>query len=68
MCVYIYTHTHLGHFTVQQKLTEHCKSTTIKKFLNRIKEQSGRRKEASYFTKGGGNGFSVQMTSEQRLE
>ena len=33
MCVYIYIHTHthiyiyLNHFAVQQKLTQHCKST-----------------------------------------
>ena len=34
MCVYIYTYINkLGHFSVQQKLTEHCKSTIIKIFL-----------------------------------
>ena len=29
MCVCIYTYIWLGHFAVQQKLTEHCKSTII---------------------------------------
>ena len=29
MC--IHTHTQLGHFTVQQKLTEHCKLTILLK-------------------------------------
>ena len=40
--IYIYTHTHiyacmyvyLGHFTVQQKLTEHYKSAIIRIFKN----------------------------------
>ena len=37
MCVYmhidIYTHIHIrvGHFAIQQKLTEHCKSTIMEK-------------------------------------
>ena len=28
----MYTYALLGHFAVQQKLAEHCKSTRIKKF------------------------------------
>ena len=33
----MYIYVSLGHFAVQQKLTEHCKSTTIKK--EKIKKQ-----------------------------
>ena len=29
MCIYIYTYGGLGHYTEQQKLTQHCKSTTL---------------------------------------
>ena len=32
MCIY----TKLGHFAVQKNLTEHCKSTIIKKILNGV--------------------------------
>ena len=35
--VYRYSHVWLGHFVVQQKLTEHCKSTIIKKKLKKEK-------------------------------
>ena len=33
VCVYVYTHIYvwLGHFAVQQKLTEQCKATIIEK-------------------------------------
>ena len=30
----------MGHFAVQQKLTEHCKSTIIKKFKENLKIKS----------------------------
>ena len=37
VCVYIYTYEYiyelLGHFAVKQKVTQHCKSTIIKKIL-----------------------------------
>ena len=41
----MYIYVHLGHFAVQQKLKEHCKSTIIKKekkYLKEMKEESKR--------------------------
>ena len=35
--IYIYIYMRLGPFAVQQKLTENCKSTILKIFLNKIK-------------------------------
>ena len=35
MYVYIYIHIKSGHSAVQQKLTEHCKSTIIKTFFKK---------------------------------
>ena len=32
----VYMHVYLGHFAVQQKLTEHCKSTNKKEKRKRI--------------------------------
>ena len=36
----MYTYVWLGHFAVQQKVTEHCQSTMIKKNLTKIKKRS----------------------------
>ena len=41
VCVYIW----LGHFAIQQKLTEHCKSTMIEKIKILVKKSSVNRRK-----------------------
>ena len=71
----MHVYVQLGRLTVQQKLTEHCKSTIMKKIkiIKKTKNQQNEIKEGEFkFTNNTGstfnNGWTIQLKADREIK